>query len=85
MLFTLTWKNDVEPRVIIGERTSGLEITWIRKTSESDRLHFVSVMNSCCRQLTYLTSERNNLDIRTWRIVSKVSKGRSEMCLTSPF
>lgn len=33
-----TWKKDVEPRVIIGERTSGFEMTWIRKTSEMLRL-----------------------------------------------
>lgn len=41
-------------------------------------------MNSCDRQFTYLTSERNSLDIRTWRLVSKVCK-ECEMCLTSPF
>jgi hypothetical protein len=38
MLFILTWKKDVEPRVMIGERTSGLDTTWIRNTSAMDRL-----------------------------------------------
>ena len=37
-LFTRTWKKLVEPRVTMGERTSLLEMTWIRKTSEMERL-----------------------------------------------
>lgn len=38
ILFSLTWKKLVDPRVMIGERTSGLEMTWMRKTSAIDRL-----------------------------------------------
>lgn len=37
-LFIRTWKKEVEPRVMIGERTSGLETTWMRNTSAIDRL-----------------------------------------------
>lgn len=37
-MFILTWKKLVEPRVMIGDRTSLLEITWMRKTSDIDRL-----------------------------------------------
>jgi len=34
----LTWKNDVEPKVAIGDLISGFEITWILKTSDNERL-----------------------------------------------
>lgn len=37
-LFTRTWKKLVEPRVIMGERTSLLETTCIRNTSAIERL-----------------------------------------------
>lgn len=33
-----TWKNEVEPKVTIGERTSVLDITWIRNISATERL-----------------------------------------------
>lgn len=33
-----TWKKLVEPKVIIGDRTSLLETTWILKTSAMERL-----------------------------------------------
>jgi hypothetical protein len=37
-LLILTWKKLVEPRVMIGDLTSLLETTCIRKTSAIDRL-----------------------------------------------
>ena len=37
-LLTLTWKKLVDPRVTIGDRTSLLEMTCIRKTSAIGRL-----------------------------------------------
>jgi len=44
-LFTLTWKKLVEPRVMMGDRTSLFETTWIRNTSAMDRL--VNVVSYC--------------------------------------
>ena len=41
----LTWKNDVEPNVAIGDLISGFEITWIRKTSDNERLLFEKKIN----------------------------------------
>jgi hypothetical protein len=37
-LLTLTWKKEVDPRVMMGERTSAFEMTCIRKTSAIERL-----------------------------------------------
>jgi hypothetical protein len=37
-LLSLTWKKEVDPRVMIGDLTSGFEMTWILKTSEIERL-----------------------------------------------
>jgi len=33
------WKKVVVPKVTTGVRTSGLEMTWMRKISATDRLH----------------------------------------------
>lgn len=38
MLLIRTWKNDVDPSVMMGDRTSGFDTTWILKTSEMERL-----------------------------------------------
>lgn len=38
-MFTLTWKKEVDPSVMIGDLTSGLDITCIRKTSDIERLY----------------------------------------------
>lgn len=38
MLLMRTWKNDVDPSVMMGDRTSGFDTTWIRNTSEMERL-----------------------------------------------
>lgn len=38
MFSLFTWKNVVEPSVVIGERMSVEERTWMRNTSAIDRL-----------------------------------------------
>ena len=44
-----TWKKDVEPSVMMGERTSGFQMTWILKMSAMERLYKRGlVMNTCC-------------------------------------
>lgn len=40
-LLCLTWKKEVEPSVMIGERTSGLETTCTLNISLIDRLYNV--------------------------------------------
>jgi hypothetical protein len=54
-LFIRTWKNDVEPRVMMGERMSGLEMTWIRNTSEIERLSGSAVTSPASRPMERLT------------------------------
>lgn len=49
-LFVRTWKKLVEPSVMIGERTSLLDTTWMRNTSAIERLHGkFSVLKSLTR------------------------------------
>lgn len=77
MLLTLTWKNEVDPRVMIGERTSGLEMTWILNTSEIDRLRSVR-----SRPQAHFTSVRNKREMRTSPFWLNTKKACCQLCYT---
>lgn len=69
-LFSLTWKKLVDPSVTIGERTSLLETTCIRKTSAIERLQkqiysFNGSLDSKRQWVAHLRSVRYSLEMST--------------------
>jgi hypothetical protein len=73
-LLIRTWKKEVEPSVMMGERTSGFETTWMRKTSAIDRLGSSSsrrqrmpwlLTRKTCERKTHLRSDRNRREMST--------------------